>query len=355
MSITYKSTCVAFWLLLVIHVSLRGQTPSPSATEEPPAASPITITVDKAGNLVLQSSDPAALDRLEEIMQANRPPRRPYDIFEVEHARATWIKLNLDEYFEKEEDNQNNRGFGYFFYGFDDNKEKEKARQLGDRPKLRFIADNDTNTIVVQGADEIDRQTIKDLIELWDVPEPNNEDESRFTELVRIQYSRAESIANTIKEAYRDLLSANDKTFQEPAGEENKREGKGSGGSVGAGGGMSFAFKGRLSVGVDAATNSILISAEGKPLLELIVNMVKELDAGARREGNMEVHYLNPTVSGQSVRDALNKLLNTPRQSQDPKQKGDPNQAQPDQNQDVGGEQPGGKSQSNGNSRSNRR
>ena len=39
---------------------------------------------------------------------------------------------------------------------------------------MRFIADNDTSSIIAIGADDLDRQTIKELIELWDVPEPTN-------------------------------------------------------------------------------------------------------------------------------------------------------------------------------------
>lgn len=280
-----------------------------SAQPSPP---PVVISIDEAGNLILQSEDPTALDRLEEIMQANRPPRRPYDIFKVVHARASWIKLNLDEYFEDADNDNNRRGFAYLFYGFNDQQDK-KTRQLGDKPPLRFIADNDTNSIVVQGADDVARQTIKELIELWDVPEPTNEEDARYTRLVRIRFSRADSIADTIKEAYRDLLSANDKTFRE-GNDENKREGNG--GGVGAGGGMSFAFKGKLSVGVDTVTNSILISAEGKPLLDLVCDMIEELDNAAQREGNFEVYHLAPSINGKSVKDALKAMLTTPRQQQ---------------------------------------
>ncbi len=316
-----QTLCCLGTAILLLSPAVLAQTP-PAAEH-----APVVISLDEAGNLILQSSDPAALDRLEEIMQANRPPRRPYDIFKVEHARASWIKLNLDEYFE-DEDARKDNDWSYYFYGYDERNNQDKSRQLGDKPPIRFIADNDTNSIVVQGADDIARQTIKELIKLWDVPEPSTTDEdARFTRLVKIQYSRADSIANTIKEAYRDLLSANDKTFQAPGGDESKREGSSSS-NVGASGGLSFVFKGKLSLGVDAVTNSILISAEGKPLLELVCSMVEELDVAARREGDFEVYQLDPTVSGKSVRTALAALFNTPRQQQQKEQK--QNQPQPE-------------------------
>jgi type II secretory pathway component GspD/PulD (secretin) len=307
-----------------------GVTPAAQATPIAQAP-PVKITVDAAGNLVLQSDDPGALDRLEEMMQAIRPPSRPYDIFKVKYARASWIKLNLDDYFEDNQDRQQN-GFGFFFFGLDDRRDQEKTRQLGDKPPLRFIADNDTNSIVVQGADDIARQTIRELIKLWDVPEPETDDTDRYTRLVRVRFSRADAIANTIKEAYRDLLSANDKTFQ--ASDEEKRGGNG--GGVQAGGGMSFAFKGRLSLGVDSVTNSILVSAEGKPLLDLVCGMVEELDQSAQPQGNLEVYHLPIDVNGKSVRDALMALLATPKQQQQ-------NEQQPQQNEAAeGGRKPDG-------------
>lgn len=302
-------------------VGVSTVAPSETEVNKPP---PVRITVDKAGNLVLQSDDPAALDRLEEIMRNNRPPRKPYDVFEIQHASASWIKLSLVEYFEDEDNNDN---FGYrFFYGFNDD-EKDKSRQLGDKAELRFISDIDTNTIVVIGADDLDRQTIKELIALWDVPEkPSETDNARYTKLVRVKYSRADAIANALKEAYRDLLSANDKTFQEGDDDKGKRNSGDGGGGVGAGGGLTFSFKGRLSLGVDTITNSILVSAEGEDLLGVIIDMITELDEAARPEGGFEVYKLPAGVNGKSVKEALMRMLSTPKNQDQNKQKNEQQQ-----------------------------
>ena len=310
---------------------VAGQAASDSAAANSAAPPPVVITVDEAGNLILQSNDPAALDRLEEIMRNNRPPRRAYDVFNIKYARASWVKLNLDEYFEDESQDDGNDRLRFFF-GFDDNQKKDEARQLGTKNPLRFIADNDTNSIVVIGADDLDRQTIKELIKLWDVPEPESDlDLARYTELVKVQYSRADSIASALKEAYRDLLSANDKAFQE--GDEESKRGSG-GGGVQAGGGMSFSFKGKLSLGVDSVTNSILVSAEGRPLLEIIVKMIHELDDAAQREGAMEVYALSPGMSGKSVKEALERLLAPPK-PQPNQQNAQQQQAQEQQQQQA--------------------
>lgn len=287
----------------------------PSASDPNAPSSPVRIFLDEGGNLVIQSEDTDALDRLERIMQSNRPPKKPYDIFKVKYARASWVTLNLEEYFDKQKDDDQGGFFGFFF---DDRfNDKEEERQLGDRPPLRFIWDNDTQSIVVQGADDQDRKTIKELIALWDVPEPVDEESMRYTELIPIRYSRAENIVNTIKEAYRDLLSANDKTFQD-GGEggdgESKRDGGGSGRGQSrgqsAGGGFNFGgLKGKLSLGPDVLTNSILISAEGKQLLELVVGVIKQLDEAAKDKGAVEVVKVSEGVGGQSLESAIRAML----------------------------------------------
>ena len=84
---------------------------------------------------------------------------------------------------------------------------------------------------------------------------------------------------DAIKEAYRDLLSTNDKAF-----EKEKSGGGGGGGSKESKrgsssesifeGGMSYSFSGRLSLGVDKITNSIIVSAEGEDLLKLVIEMI---------------------------------------------------------------------------------
>ncbi len=290
-------------------------TPAPLVDQsQPPAAPPVEISIDSTGNLIIQSNDTDALDRLEEVMMANRPPQKPYDIFKVKYARASWVSLNLEEYFEKK-DEESNRFFSFFFDGRPP-KDKEES-QLGKKPPLRFIYDNDTKSIVVQGASDDDRKTIKELIDLWDVPEPEDEeDKNRYTKLLRIKHSRADAIVNTIKEAYRDLLSATDKSVQpqQDGNEEEKRSGSGGGGIVQSGGGLNYAFKGKLSLGADTITNSILISAEGQALMDIICDMIEQLDNAARPEGNVEVYQLSSGVNGKSLERALRAILQSPSQ-----------------------------------------
>ena len=71
--------------------------PNPKLNQSPPS---VRIEMDDSGNLVLISPDTAALDRLESLMLQLKPPKRPYQVFHVEHASAYWMRLNLEDYFE---------------------------------------------------------------------------------------------------------------------------------------------------------------------------------------------------------------------------------------------------------------
>lgn len=299
----------------------------------------IQIAVDPEGALQLFSNDPKLLDQLESLMLQNPPPKKQFDVFRVQWARASWIKLSLEEYFREQtkndQENEELQGFLSFLI-FDELRPKQdQAPQLGKKTPVRFIADNDTSSIIAIGADETERQTIRELIRIWDVPEPTNSSNIRFTKLVRIKYSRAEVIAEALKDAYRDLLSANDKAFQQQSGPsssvgggENKRDARDEGATVSSSGGLNFAFKGELSIGVDKVTNTLIVSAKGKELLELIAGVVEELDELAQPQGTTRVVPISPEMSSKSLEKALRAMMTQQQEQQQIPQPQAPTQPQ---------------------------
>lgn len=308
--------------------------------ERPRSNAPVRIELDDAGNLVLVSPDTDALDQLENLMLQVRPPRRPYRVFKIKHASSYWVKLNLEDYFKEQEDGDGDSTSDSFYrWYFDiDDETDDSPTGLGKGNKMRFVEDMDTNTIVVSGATNEQLRTIAELIELWDVEEPANKRRMRYTRLVSLKYGQAEKISETIKDAYRDLLSSNDKTFsgkggqnQNQGGEKKNvarnREGNGSGlvdsENGREGGEADFSFKGKLSVGVDQVGNTLLVSAEGEALLDLVSDMITKLDEAARPAGEVQVLQLSGDVSGASIRRALEafgaKTSEFPRQNARPR------------------------------------
>lgn len=281
----------------------------------------VQISLDSEGNLVLSGDDTKALDQLEDLMLKIRPPQREYVVFRLKHARASWITIDLEEYFgdEDEDDDEGSSRRYYYFYEPGDDGGGDDPGGLGGREKLKFVYNIETNTIIVSGASSSQLKTIRELIELWDVADPDDEKQMRFTKLVPVQYGRADKIAETLKEAYRDLLSGNDKAFQSKknakegsGGQNQERSGNGGGGgglteseSGQEGGGSDYNFKGKLSFGVDEIGNTLLISAEGKSLLKLMEEMVNQLDEAARPGGEVEVIQLDGNMSGSSIAEAL--------------------------------------------------
>ncbi len=287
----------------------------------------IRIELDSNGNLVLVSPDTEALDQLENLMLQVTPPKRPYRVFHMKHASAYWMRLNLEDYFkdlDADEDSDADQFYRYF-WGSNDDKQEKGPSGLGKGNQLRFIDDVDTNTLVVSGANGEQLQTIAELIELWDVVEPVNKRKVRVTRLVQVKFGMAEKIAETVKEAYRDLLSSNDKTFVGGRGGAGggkggkddvakSRDGGGGGSELQNvesgrdGGGADFSFKGKLSLGVDTIGNTILVSAEGEPLLELVAEMINQLDDAAQPQGEVQIVELSGSINGDRLQAALKSL-----------------------------------------------
>ena len=274
----------------------------------------IVIKLDPQGNLVLESPDTKALDRVEEWMISNAPPEQEYQVFKIEHTRPFWIKLNLEDYFKeegKDKKNSNDTVFRYLF-DLDPPKQEYEGPQLGKKRKLKFMSDSDSGTLLVSGASPAQLETIRRLIELWDKPTEEDKQSLRYSKTIKVEYSKAQSIVDAIKDAFRDLLSSNDKALEkgsaEGAGGAGGKEPKQRSRDSISDGGMNFEFTGRLSLGVDSLTNTIIVSAKGEDLLELICDLIEELDQKAKRSEQVEVVKVNG-ASTVALEKALKNLL----------------------------------------------
>lgn len=279
-------------------------------TDPPPA--PVQIAIGPDGRLVISSQDTAALDLLEELFSQLAPARKDFKIFSLKYAAAFWVKLNLQDYF-KEQPEDTGRRRNYYYFDSAPPDGRQRSYRLSQRRPLKFIEDLDTNTILVVGASADQLQTIDELIQLWDSPPPSDTQSARLTSVFAIRYSKAEVIAETLKEVYLDLLSSNDKHLQRDRGEKQATNQTtyifGEEGNSEPDRRTQVSFKGKLSIGVDPISNTLLVSTEGQTLMDNVSRMIQTLDEAAKPVSEVRVVALQGNVNAQHIRQVLSDML----------------------------------------------
>ena len=169
-----------------------------------------------------------------------------------------------------------------------------------------------------------------------------------MTETYTLKYAKAPVVAEAIKDVYRDLLSANDKAYQNQKGKDGQKPPEknytfvyGGGGSDDKGGKTQetpVKFKGLLSVGVDEVSNTIIISApEG--MLENVAELIERLEKAARPTNTVQVVQINSRqVNSAELQKRLAKIFKTPKppqQKQNQQQQMQQQQAQENSDEPV--------------------
>jgi hypothetical protein len=280
-------------------------------------APPVKIAVGPDGKLIVSSEDPAALDRMEELAAQLATPRRDYVIFRLRYVLASSVVLNLEEFF-KEDKKERPRAYPPWYYDFSDSQsDTQDERRLSKRRKLTFISDSDSNTILVEGASAEQLKTIDELIQLYDQRPPTDSQSVRKTDIIRLKYSKAKTLADTVKDVYRDLLSANDKALaspneqREPARNyyfnfnDDKTEPR------------VPKFKGLLSIGVDETSNSLVVSAPAY-LFDHVSEMIRLLDEAAKPDYTVQMVHVGGGMSAKHVQELLNEVYSLKPASEKP-------------------------------------
>ncbi len=284
--------------------------------DEPSEAAPIAITTTPDGRIVLSSDDTTALDHLEDLIASLTPPAPDFEVFHLKHASASMVTLNLEEYFEGEAEFDTDDNWWRAWHGFDFEKDTKDGTGLGQRPKIKFIYDFDTNTILVANASPSQLEVVRTLIELYDMAPSEDSISARSFQMFRLKYSRAEFVAKTVKEVFRDLLSSKDKDFDSRG--EKKQEDSQSRGYYRIMGAsddddkkparVKASFQGALSVGIDEVSNSVIVSAQ-EEWMPIIAQMIEYLDENAKPETTVYVHTVDGQVNGEKLRAALREIV----------------------------------------------
>lgn len=323
-----------------------------AAPQASPAAAPLRVTMTPDGRLLIASDDPQALDLFEELVEQLAPPRRDYRIFYLKNARAYWVALNIKEFFEEKKE-KNDRPRYPYYYDFPQQQKDEPRHRLSRRRPVKIITDSDTNTILVQGADAAQLKTISDLIELYDVPEPTDSQAARMSGIIAIKYSKAIAIAEAVKDVYRDLLSSNDRALANQNPQQGGRPASQNTYILNSGGSddekkdqkTQVSFKGKLSIGVDELSNSLIVSAEGENLYRNVTKLIEDLDKAAKPVSSVGLVTVRGNVNPEKLQKALQEMFKKPNNQPGQPQPGQPGHGQPGQGQPMPGQQRSGERQ----------
>lgn len=314
----------------------------PLATSGASAApAPVTITVTPDGRIMLSSTDTAALDRMEELIEKLSPQQRRFKVYQLQYMRAFDMWLTLTNYFKEDMDKkEKNNDFSDWWFGYRPRSDENKnvATGLAKRHKLLIDYDPPSNTILVANASASQTAEVEQLIKEYDKPARSDSVEKRATMPIKIQYSRPTIIAAAVKEVYRDLLSSKDKEFDKGDQKGDKRPsaervtiidypGSSSGDGESRPSQIKVGFDGALSLGADDVSGILIVSAQ-KGIFDDIVKMVHELDEQAAPKTTVQVHRLYGTVSAEALQKALDKAVGKAwignRPEQQPNQTGAP-------------------------------
>ena len=272
-------------------------------------------------------------------MHEAAPPKRDYKVFYLKHP-STWaysVELSLKEFFEVEKKKSGSDYNPYFGIRMDSGN-KDAARRLSKRKTLKIISDSDSGTILVQGATQEQLKTIEDLIKIYDTPPSTDGKQVRKTQIFTLKYSKATVVGEAIKDVYRDLLSSNDKAYQNQ--QQNKDGQKPAApdrsytfiyGDVGGDDKSKqetpVKFKGLVSLGVDEISNTIIVSAPDS-MLQNISELIDQLDRAARPTNSVQVVKLDGRINSIDLQKRLSKIFTKPQQKPPQQRPQQPHQPQ---------------------------
>ncbi len=242
----------------------------------------VGVEIGADGNVILRSDDPDAIEEAERILRALLPDKQRYHLIKTKNQSPANIGIKIDEALALD--------------------------VVPTRGPVSLIADSVTSTLMIVGANESEFQQIEKLANLFDKPVAPNPESERKPRLFELQYAKAERVAATLKELYRDLLSPVDSAFErnrvssrsrgESESEELDRVAVSNPTMPYMGTeSTKVAFKGMLSVSIVAESNSVAVSAPAFIMGE-IAETIAELDSPDTAEvvRVISVNQINPDL-----------------------------------------------------------
>ncbi len=303
------------WALAVANaqaVAPPAQVPADAATGAVEMPTPISVQPGGAG-LVVSGDDPMVLERLKQLVDEIAADDSNRRVFPLKNANAVEVAELLANAYappEREEPRRSAKPESQFRWtGFDDLQGLEgKYAPLDDMQRdVRFLGDPLTNTVLVQGASELQMLEIEALIQGYDEVPPPDSQPTRQTKIVKVKYASAIELTKVLKDVFRDLLSPDDPAILANIPPDQRRAPYGNRGASSRNNRPQY--KGLLSIGVNEELNTLVISAT-EDVMHQVTALVSKLDADALAEQPVaEVRQVNGIVHDQLLRAVLNNAV----------------------------------------------
>lgn len=177
---------------------------------------------------------------------------------------------------------------------------------------VSIIADPRLNALIVQ-ANAIDLALIEELLEVLDREDsPEDVAVGGRPQLIPVIYQDASSVAETLKAVFAENIQQQEGGGRDRAPDPrdiiNALRGGDRGGRGGGGGGEEITPP-KMTIGVDARSNALVVAAPPN-LFEQVRLLVEELDqAGVEMEESVEVYSMNGNINSELIERALTSVL----------------------------------------------
>ena len=241
--------------------------------------------------LVLSSSDEAALDRLEELLdslQQSLPYRTSWTVFYLQTADATDAADMLSQIFPSSSVATTTASAGSSFLGSLGSNFSSLGSSvadatglsgLGSSPMtLQIIPDVRSNSLFISGTDSMiaDVREVLRILDSNEIPESLRDMRPRT---IVLEYADVDEVATILRDIYKPLM--------EPQGGNNRQQqGNPLAALMGGGGGNDESTRIRMTLGVDRQTSTLIVSSSEDVFMQ-VQETVQGLDDLSKQSNRM--------------------------------------------------------------------
>ena len=315
-------------------------------------SSPIGVTI-VGEEIILQSEDKQALDRLEDMLNtlsSAMPSRTRWTIFYLRSADATETAQMLEKLFPQSSVSASSSSsdglFGSLTGGLSTMGRGMMNvtglnQTLGGAGSLRIITDLRANALFVTGPQEMIRE-VEQMLELLDASELPASLRTRVPRSIPIEHADIDEVVGIVESVFKDSITPD----AAAGGDPNQRFNPIAMLMAGAGGGGARGGRKQpsveLTVGVDRRTSHLIVSCSDS-LYRQVEDLVQSLDDRAR-EARPTVRIVrldsaDPSIITETIKSVIPKVNVSGTRSSSRKTGADPNnpggQQPPDANRDA--------------------